>query len=120
MLSEGELTSGLSYFCGDLERYHHWMRRFVFTPGVKYLADNAEAYWLLDAIGSHQTDPKVKAEEFQVWTLKVDLATSKAELICTDGNENRVTSQKIPFTTFPMREVTLWLANWTLYLPDEH
>jgi hypothetical protein len=45
-----------------------------------FLADNAGAHWVLDEIAISQTRPKVKAEEFQVWTLKVDLEKRKAVL----------------------------------------
>jgi hypothetical protein len=61
----------------------------------------------------------VAAEEFQVWTLKVN-ANRTATLNCGDGNDNIVFTKPIPFTDFPADEITLWFANNTIYLPSEH
>jgi hypothetical protein len=41
----------LRQFTGDATRYRHWMnRRVIYTPGIKHLAGQAQAYWLVDAI----------------------------------------------------------------------
>lgn len=43
------------------------------ADGVKYMADEAGAYWLLDIIASYQTDAKIRREPFQVWELKLSV-----------------------------------------------
>ena len=44
----------LRHFSGDLERYFHPLNRNVlYTPGVKYVAEVGQAYWLIDAIASY-------------------------------------------------------------------
>lgn len=44
----------LRQFTGDVTRYRHWMnRRVIYTPGIKHLAGQAQAYWLVDAIASY-------------------------------------------------------------------
>ena len=47
-------------------------------------------------------------------------ADRTATLACGDGNEAVVYAQEIPFTDFPLDEVTLWFANGVIYLPSEH
>ena len=65
-ISEGqELLGELGQFTGDLQRYRHWTRALIYTPGVKHLAERAEAYWLIDLVASWQIDPKVRREPFQ-------------------------------------------------------
>jgi hypothetical protein len=51
--------------------YRHGInRKVVFTDGVKYLADQAGAYWLLDEIAHVRSgDKRVTGESFQVWQL---------------------------------------------------
>ncbi|MGA9381161.1 MAG: DUF6876 family protein [Phormidium sp.] len=49
MLSAEQLKSQLSHFTGTDNYYKHWLG-FQYTDGIKFLADNAECYWLLDAI----------------------------------------------------------------------
>ena len=73
----------------------------LFTDGVKFIADSAGAYWLIDEIAINQTRPKVRAEEFQVWVLKVDLEKRKGVLSCDDGNGNVVFTKRIEYTDFP-------------------
>ena len=64
--------------------------RILFTDGAKYVADEGGAYWLLDEIALAQRyEKRVMAEEFQVWTLKVN-ADRTATLSCGDGNNNTV------------------------------
>jgi hypothetical protein len=116
------LRAELQHFTGSEECYRHGLARsIVFTEGAKYLADKAGAYWLLDEIALAQRgDKAVAAEEFQVWKLTVDLEKSSATLACGDGNNHTVFTKAIPFTDFPLPEITLWFANNTIYLPSEH
>lgn len=61
----------------------------------------------MDAIASHQTNKKVAAEPFQVWKLTVN-EQKQAALVCTDGNETVLVSQEIPYSDFPLSEITLY------------
>jgi hypothetical protein len=42
-----QITAALKQFIGSGIIYQHWLG-IRFTEGVKYLADAAEAYWLID------------------------------------------------------------------------
>jgi hypothetical protein len=111
----------LEQFTGSETWYRHGInRKVLFTDGAKFLADRAGAYWLLDEIAIIQPyEKRVAAEEFQVWKLAVR-PDHTATLSCGDGNGHIVFSKEIPFTDFPLDEVTLWFANDTIYLPSEH
>jgi hypothetical protein len=53
----------------------------LFTDSAKHVADAGGAYWLLDEIAIAQRYEKTAAtEEFQVWTLAVDLGRHAATL----------------------------------------
>ena len=92
----------------------------LFTDGAKHVADAGGAYWLLDEIVLAQRyQKKVAAEEFQSWTLAVDLARHTATLTCDDGNGNSVFTKAIEYTDFPLERVNLWVENNTIYLPSE-
>jgi len=110
----------LRQFTGTDTWHRHGINRNVlFTDGAKFVADEGGAYWLLDIIAICQMEPCVKAEEFQVWTLSVH-PDRTARVTCGDGNGNVVYTQQIPFTDFPLDEVSLWFANSVIYLPSEH
>jgi hypothetical protein len=111
----------LEPFIGTENRYRHAINRLVlFTDGVKYLADRAGAYWLIDEIALIQPyNRSVAAEAFQVWKLKVNEDRS-ANLICDDGNDRIVYVKRIAFTDFPLESVVLWFAKDTILLPSEY
>lgn len=94
-------------------------RDMLYTDGAKFVADAGGAHWLLDSIAIAQMQPRVRAEEFQVWKLTVR-ADRTATLCCEDGNGKAFYRQEIPFTDFPLDEVTLWFANNVICLPSEH
>jgi hypothetical protein len=100
--------------------YQHWLGKSLYTDGVKYIADQAGAYWLIDEIAINQTRPKVRAGEFQVWTFTVDLDKRKGVLACDDGNGNVVFSKRIDYTDFPLAEIKLYCADGTILLPSEY
>ena len=109
--------SELDQFNGTEHHYRHWTG-MLYTDGVKFLADKAKAYWLLDIVASYQHQKKVRNEEFQVW--KLVKTGSEAIVILEDGNDNRILSQKIEYTDFPLESVSLWLQNGVLILPSEY
>ena len=45
----------LSHFTGT-EKYHRISRRHLLTDGTKSLADEAECFWMMDAIASHLSE----------------------------------------------------------------
>jgi len=111
----------LRHFTGTENWYRHGLARdILFTDGAKHVADEGGAYWLLDEIALFQRyEKKVAAEPFQVWRLTVHEDHSAA-LVCGDGNDNIIYTKHIPYTHFPVDEITLWFANNTIYLPIEH
>jgi hypothetical protein len=138
-MTPAELEAGLRQFTGTEQWYRHWTGRILYTDGVKYLADNAEAYWLVDAIASHQLDPKVRGEGFQVWILRTfgdGLGSRRAVLTCySDYDESGMTAyqnyekyglveQRIEFTDFPLAKMRLWVEGGpeqpVILLPSEH
>lgn len=110
----------LAGFTGSENWYRHFLGKSLYTDGVKYVADNAGAYWLLDEIAINQMLPKVKAEEFQLWVLKVDLEKRSGVLTCDDGNGNIVFTKKIDYTDFPLAEVRFYFTDNTILLPSEY
>jgi hypothetical protein len=117
----------LSCFCGT-EEYHRWnsiFRRHVLTDGVKYLADQAGAYWLMDLIASYQCEAHMRRNTFQCWVLKVDLKTQKAVVTCDNGNGKILAEQKIEYTDFPLEEIKLYMIDdggqyAVILLPNEY
>lgn len=114
------LASDLAQFTGSENWYQHWMKQCTYTDGVKFMAEQAGAFWLIDEVAINQMLPKVKAEEFQVWTLKTDLDRKYGVLTCDDGNGNVVFTKEIHFTDFPLPEIKLYFTDRVILLPSEY
>lgn len=103
------IKTNLSGFTGT-EQYHRFSllwRNVLLTDGAKFLADNAECFWLFDIIASAQLKNAVKAEEFQVWNLVK--TGSKAIVKASNGNDdNQIYTQAIPYTDFPLDSIKLY------------
>jgi hypothetical protein len=95
--------------------------RFTFTDGAKFVAEAGGAYWLIDAIFSHQIDRRARAEEFQRWTLTLNRPGNGATLAMTDGNTDKpIIRQVIEFTDFPLESITFYFTDDVLLLPSEY
>jgi len=106
---------------------------------MAFVAERGGAYWLIDAIASHEaTNAKLKAacrndESFDYlhfWTLKVNTdqeGNRSAILTCRkDSGQPAVVTQKIEFTDFPLEELKVYAGNdgsgtpRKLFLPSEY
>lgn len=123
----------LRQFTGDVTRYRHWMnRRVIYTPGIKHLAGEAQAYWLVDAIASYCGSQELiraslrdlRLDDMQFWRLDVRADHSAVLSARADSGEEPFIVQSIEYTNFPLDCVDIWAAydgdHWTLYLPSEH
>jgi len=125
-MDNNELERLLAQFTGS-EQYHWYSTLFRYiqlTDGVKYLADQAKCYWLIDLIGSHQIYGRVRMESFQVWRVKLT-EDGGCYITCDNGNNGQpVTSQKVEYTDFPLDEFILYATwegeNLIIMLPQEY
>ena len=120
MKTPQEIASKLNQFYGSATLYKHWLG-LNYTEGMQYLAEEANCYWLLDAIASHQTkqfllNPKLR--EFQIWHLQVQ--DNSGVLICEWDTNQEVLRQEIEYTDFPLSHIKLYLVEKVLMLPNEY
>tara|TARA_R110002072_G_scaffold295396_1_gene466342 strand:+ start:16935 stop:17336 length:402 start_codon:yes stop_codon:yes gene_type:complete len=133
MNDQTKLThDNLRYFSGDFERYRHQIdRRVIYTPGVRFVAEQGGAYWLIDELAftitggeiqrAGRSDPRIL--ELHFWRL--DVNNNSATLTArADSDVAPFYTKEIPFTDFPLDQIDIWAAfdgeHWTLYLPSEH
>ena len=109
----------LGYFTGSEQWHRHPLfRKFTYTDGVQYVAEEGGAYWLIDKIMAVQTLPKLRNQAFQAWTFKVQ--DEKGELIATDGNSNVLYREYITYTDFPLQEIKFYFTDNVLLLTSEY
>ena len=93
------------------------------TDGVKVMAEMCNAFWLIVAVMSWQSNKNVSKEPFQVWTLIVGSGKfpDGGVLICDDGNHRELARQEIDYTDFPLAEgIKLFFSDGILLLPSEY
>ena len=97
----------LSYFNGTA-KYYRISRRHLLTDGTKYLAEEAECFWMMDAIASHLIE--IDTEDWFV-QVRVTVNGNRATMIYEDGNGSEHARQDIPYTDFPMHAISLSLTS---------
>ena len=98
---------------------------------MQYLAEQGQAYWLIDAIASYfgsdvmnqAMKQDARLQSMQFWRLEVQDNAGVLSARADDGVVPLV-RQEIEYTDFPLPAVDIWAAfdgaRWTRYLPSEH
>ena len=101
--------------------YYRISRRHLLTDGTKYLAENAECFWMMDAIASHLSE--IGTSDWFV-QIMVTVKNSRATMIYDDGNGREHARQEIPYTDFPLEQIRLYACwdgkHWVIMLPSEY
>jgi hypothetical protein len=112
------LAYDLSMFIGTENWYKHRLNPLMtHTDGIKFFADKAECYWLLDIIVT-EFFPLLVNEPFLVIAVYVENA--KCRIVVTDGNYIEIKSKYIDFTDLPEGKWTFYLTDNVLLLPSEY
>jgi hypothetical protein len=125
---------------GDLAQFtgtagwHKWSPLFpkmTLTDGARYVAEHGGengAYWLMDAIASHQPEllKNPRLQDAQFWTLSVN-PDKTAKLTCVEDSDcPPCVEQHIDYTDFDLNELRLYCmplgdgAHYTILLPSEY
>jgi len=117
------LNEQFSHFIGTENYYLHFSRGFLFTDGVKAVADQFKAYWLIDVIASYQIRKEVRLKLFQIWTINSTRGKAIVEMQ-PDIDQPVLVKQQIPVTDFPNGRLTMYYiddgSNRVLLLPSEY
>ena len=118
-MDQETLRAELRQFTGSTEFYRHFTQ-LMYTEGVRFLAEQARLYWLIDAIASWQPhalrDPALR--EFQLWELRI--TETEAVVVCLRDSEDEAFRQKLEHADSALDYVRLYVEGGTLLLPSEH
>ena len=113
-------TLTLAQFTGT-SAYYRISRRHLLTDGTRYLAEKGACFWMMDAVASHLCE--IGTEDWFV-LIRVQVSEGRAEMIYEDGNGREHARQAIPYTDFPLSEITLYACwddeHWVIMLPSEY
>ena len=108
-------------YCTD-KIYMHWTKHMKYTDGIKEMAEDCEAYWLIDILASYQglikrNHPRLR--DFQLWELRVKDNTGIITC-CGDSGERAIITQEIEYTDFPLDYIKIWVEDDVALFPNEH
>ena len=110
----------LAQFTGTTQ-YWRVARLFVITDGVKYLAESAACFWLVDAAISHLLE--ISTLDWFV-LVRTEVSGASAVMIYEDGNGAEYARQAIPYTDLQLPSVNLYAVwdseRWVIMLPSEY
>jgi len=85
------------------------------------MAEKGECFWMMDAVASHLCE--IGTEDWFV-LVRVQVSEGRVEMIYEDGNGREHARQAIPYTDFPLSEITLYACrdqeHWVFMLPSEY
>jgi hypothetical protein len=110
----------LNQFTGLTALHRHWLPRFHYTEGVRFLAERTRCYWLIDLIAILQlrTWKDAWLRQFQLWELFVK--DGRGVLVCSRDSDDVVFRERIESTDFPIAYVHFYVDDGVLMLPSEH
>ncbi len=118
------LAHELTQFTGT-EGYTRWsplFRNFVLTDGTLYLAENAGAFWLMDAIASYYSN--FKTEHFVIASLEKEGKGWVLRLVDDVPASKTFARQVIEYSDFPLDSIKLYVIRqddlFVILLPSEY
>ena len=109
------IESELAGFTGTENYYRNWTG-LTYTDGIRCMAGQYKAYWLIDLVGSYRD---IAARPFMVWTVDVKGGKAVVTALEDTGMKPAVT-QKIPYTDFPEGRFEFYTENGVMLLKSEH
>ena len=109
-MTKDQLLDELRNFYGT-EDYHRTNHGLLLTDGVKFLADTAGAYWLLDMVWSYLPVLRKSRDTFFVVRYAGTPGASGLFSITDDIPPNQTyAAQTVEYTDFPLDEIVLYLS----------
>ena len=121
-MSPTNLTFQLQQYTGT-NAYHKLYPKVLLTDGVKFLAEEANCFWLMDVYASHLLCT-IDEEQESFTCLQMLTKNHQAEIVIDDGNGVELAKQKIEFTDFQLDNITLYACwestYWVIMLASEY
>ena len=121
-MSPTNLTAQLQQYTGT-SAYYKLYPKVVLTDGAKFLAEEANCFWLMDVYASHLLCA-IDGELESFTCLQMRIKNQHATIVIDDGNGVELAKQTIEFTDFPLHHIKLYAcwdnACWVIMLTSEY
>ncbi len=113
------LRGALAQFYGTEKWYRHPFTHWMYTDGVKFFADSAGAYWLLDILLT-ETIAAMKERGDTFCMVEFFVKGGSARIHADDGDGNVFWNRYIEHTDAPEGTWDFYLVDDVLMLPSEY
>jgi len=116
----------LAGFIGSENYYRHFLlKNFLYTDGMKFLADEVGAHWFIDLVASHLVHSEtLRKESFQLWAIELNDNGGGLVTVRSDSGRPPIVTQEIDYTDFPENFECYCCSNelggHTLFLKGEY
>jgi hypothetical protein len=93
--------------------------RIFYSDGIKFLADSASCWWLVDDIVLTQIFSMISAIKFQIWILE-KTGKKRAVLRCESEHGTVLFTKIIPYSEFPLPRVVIYCVDKQIMLASEY
>jgi len=115
---EKELKDDMPLFTGTEYYWTHRKGGIKYTDGIKYVADTAEAHWIIDLVESYQPALMKAGKSFQIWTLLIN--NGSGTMTCKeDTGQPNLVAPEIK-TDFPLDEFEFYCIDGVILLKGEY
>lgn len=110
-----------NHFTGS-EHAYKYKFDYIFTDGIKFIAEETNSFWFLDVVISYKFDDykRMKDVYYQHWTLQRIDDTDSFLIEGRNDDMETVITQKIEFSDFPFNKYEIMIINDTILLPSEN
>lgn len=116
-ISATEIRENLARFSGTENFYKEQIGDFIYTDGVRYMAEACGAYWLLTDAGIQSKALTAKTDFIKV---VITCCNEKGNVEYSDGNGNLLHAHEYLYSDFPLEILSMYFVNNTLLLPSEY
>lgn len=113
-----EIKESLHRFTGSECIYRNTLTRCLYTEGIRFIAEECKASWLVTDALVICRNLANKGHEFV--TVKLSKDGTAGTILYDDGNGKKLYKQEYALVDFPLEEITLYFTNNTLLLPSEY
>lgn len=112
-----EILGNLAMFIGTEHFYRVPIGNFVYTDGIKYMAEQCGAYWLITDTGIRS---KMLMARSPFVKIVANCTMGNVSVEYTDGNGEILFENRYTGTDFPLDILTMYFTGNTLLLPGEY
>jgi len=120
MAIEEEILKELRGYTGTEHYYKIPFSNYIYTDGINALINKCDCHWLIDDYGILLHNKKDLQKPFILLEIKVNSDKTAIITLKEDSNLKPFYTQKLKYTTFPLKEYSFYICDNVFLLKSEY